>query len=149
MEHPKVELKIFNESHNPLPTYATLLSSGFDLMSDGQYFIASGERKLISTGLRVSIPVGYELQIRSRSGLAAKNGICVLNSPGTIDADFSGKISVILFNTSSEEFKVISGMKIAQAVLCPIVQASFIVCENVSQLGETVRGEGGFGSTGV
>ena len=152
--HPKSSLKIFDttEGKNALPTYATPLSSGFDLLAylpEENMTIPSGEWRLISSGIKVAIPVGYELQIRSRSGLALKNGISVLNSPGTVDCDFLGQISVILINSSTTEFVVSNGMRIAQAVLCPIVQASFIVCSSVEELGETVRGQGGFGSTGV
>ena len=152
--HPKLSLKIFDttEGKNALPTYATPLSSGFDLLAylpQENMTIPPGEWRLISSGIKVAIPVGYELQIRSRSGLALKNGISVLNSPGTIDSDFCGEVGIILMNSSKTEFVVSNGMRIAQAILCPIVQASFVICSSVEELGETVRGQGGFGSTGV
>lgn len=152
--HPKMSLKIVDltAGKNLLPNYATSLSSGFDLLAylpDEDVTIPPGEWRLISSGIKVSIPVGYELQIRSRSGLALKNGISVLNSPGTIDCDFLGQISVILMNSSHIEFVVSNGMRIAQAVLCPIVQADFIICSTDTELGETLRGQAGFGSTGV
>ena len=141
--HPKIDLGILAASE---PKYATYLASGFDLLSPVKTVVKSGERKLIETGIHVAVPVGYELQIRSKSGLALKNGIVVLNSPGTIDADFRGKIGVILMNHSKEDFYISEGMKIAQGVLCPVVQARFVLCED---LDDTARGSGGFGSTGV
>jgi dUTP pyrophosphatase len=152
--HPKVPMRILNVTNgsNPLPSYGTELSSGFDLIAylpNGNVNILPGEWKLISSGIKVSIPVGYELQIRSRSGLALKNGISVLNSPGTIDADFLGQIGIILMNSSKIPFEVSNGMRIAQAVLCPVVQTKFVVCFSEDELGMTVRGQGGFGSTGV
>ena len=108
--------------------------------------LRAGKTLIIPTGIYVQIPQGYEIQVRSRSGLAAKNGIFVLNSPGTIDSDYRGEIKVILKNTSSEDFKISSGDRIAQLVVAPVVQAELV---NVDTLDETERGVGGFGSTGV
>jgi dUTP pyrophosphatase len=152
--HPKVSMRILNVTNgiNPLPSYGTELSSGFDLVAhlpNGNVSISPGEWKLISSGIKVAIPVGYELQVRSRSGLALKNGISVLNSPGTIDSDFRSKIGIILINSSKQSFEVSNGMRIAQAVLCPVVQTKFVVCSSEDELGITIRGQGGFGSTGV
>ena len=143
--HKEVDLKIVYESSELLPKYATPLSSGFDLVSNEHTIIEPHTWKLIKTGIKVGIPLDYELQIRSRSGLALKNGISVLNSPATIDADYRLELGVILMNNSNIEFVVSPGMRIAQAVLCPIVQANFI---KVEKLNETER-TGGFGSTGV
>lgn len=131
-----------------IPKYATEFSSGFDLCADIEAPIQIGSSVVkISTGLRMAVPPGFELQIRTRSGLACK-GIVVANSPGTCDADFRGVISVLLINLSKDEFSVDPGMKIAQGVICPVYQARF---QQVSedQLGKTGRGEGGFGSTGL
>ena len=108
--------------------------------------INPGEKHLISTGIAMAIPYGYEIQIRPRSGLAAKNGITVLNTPGTIDADYRGEIKVILINLSKKNFKVNKKQRIAQMVLCPVIKAEF---EEVNELPSTERGKGGFGSTGI
>src|SRR5665647_80418 len=112
--HPQVSLKILNIGNNPLPSYATSLSSGFDLIANltDDVTIPPGEWRLISSGIKVAIPVGYELQIRSRSGLALKNGISVLNSPATIDADYLGILGIILMNSSKVDFVVTNGMRI-------------------------------------
>ncbi len=128
-----------------IPAYQTELSAGFDLHSIEDYIIKPMERKLIKTGLAFEIEPGYEVQIRPRSGLAFKHGITVLNSPGTIDADYRGEIMVLLINLGSEEFEIKKGERIAQAVIAPVVQAEF---EEVNELSETKRGKGGFGSTG-
>ena len=128
-----------------IPAYQTELSAGFDLHSIEDYIIKPMERKLIKTGLAFEIEPGYEVQIRPRSGLAFKHGITVLNSPGTIDADYRGEIMVLLINLGSEEFEIKKGERIAQAVIAPVVQAEF---EEVDSLSETKRGKGGFGSTG-
>mgnify|MGYP001374269146 CR=1 FL=1 len=131
-----------------LPKYETSGSSGMDLAAniETDVIINPGKTAIIPTGLALSIPKGFEVQIRPRSGLAAKQKISVLNSPGTIDADYRGEIKVILINLGQELFKVEKGLRIAQMVVCPIVQATL---KEVSDLSETERGKGGFGSTGA
>tara|TARA_B100000579_G_scaffold3283_1_gene2555 strand:- start:1291 stop:1731 length:441 start_codon:yes stop_codon:yes gene_type:complete len=130
-----------------LPKYETSGSSGMDLAAniDANINIDPGETAIIPTGLALSIPKGFEVQIRPRSGLAAKQKISVLNTPGTIDADYRGEIKVILINLGQDSFKVEKGLRIAQMVVCPIVQAQL---KEVDDLSETDRGKGGFGSTG-
>ena len=132
----------------PLPKYETDGSSGLDLAAwiDKNIRINPGKSEIIPTGLAVAIPKNYEIQIRPRSGLAAKNQISVLNTPGTIDADYRGEIKVILINLSDKSFIVEKGLRIAQMVLCPIVKAKL---KEVESLEDTKRGSGGFGSTGV
>ena len=143
-----MEVKIVNKSNNPLPEYKTVQSAGMDLRA----FIAEPivlkplERKLIPTGLYIALPDGYEAQIRPRSGLALKNGITVLNTPGTIDADYRGEIGVILINLSDTEFTIESGDRICQMVIQKIEQPEMI---EVFVLDETERGDGGFGHTGT
>ena len=141
-------LKIVNKSNNQLPRYETLLSAGMDVRAfiDNPKVIAPLERTLIKTGLYVEMAKGYEIQVRPRSGLALKKGITVLNSPGTIDADYRGEIGVILINLSKEDFKINSGDRIAQLVVCKHEQP---VIEEVDQISSSERGEKGFGSTGV
>ena len=131
-----------------LPKYETSGSSGMDLAAniDANINIDPGKSAIIPTGLALSIPKGFEVQIRPRSGLAAKQKISVLNTPGTIDADYRGEIKVILINLGQETFKVEKGLRIAQMVVCPIVQAQL---KEVDDLNETERGKGGFGSTGA
>jgi dUTP pyrophosphatase len=131
-----------------LPKYETSGSSGMDLSAniENEIEIKPGKSSIISTGLAVSIPKNFEIQIRPRSGLAAKNQISVLNTPGTIDADYRGELKVILINLGSKSFKVKKGLRIAQMILCPIVKAKLI---EVETLEETKRGTGGFGSTGI
>ena len=131
-----------------LPKYETSGSSGLDLAAniDANIIINPGKLAIIPTGLAVSIPKGFEIQIRPRSGLAAKKRITVLNTPGTIDADYRGEIKVILINHSDEIFTVEKGLRVAQMVICPVIQASL---QEVDELSETTRGEGGFGSTGT
>ena len=131
-----------------LPRYETSGSSGMDLAAniDANINIDPGKTAIIPTGLALSIPKGFEVQIRPRSGLAAKQKISVLNTPGTIDADYRGEIKVILINLGQETFKVEKGLRIAQMVVCPIVQAQL---KEVDDLNETERGKGGFGSTGA
>ena len=129
-----------------LPKYETSGSSGMDLGSNIGANISPGKIAIIPTGLALSIPKGFEAQIRPRSGLAAKKKISVLNTPGTIDSDYRGEIKVILINLGEEIFKVEKGLRIAQMVFCPIVQAQF---REVDDLNETERGKGGFGSTGT
>ena len=146
-----IEVKIKQLPHGKdlnLPAYATEHSAGMDLMAaiDQDIIIKKGERKLIPTGIAIALPDGYEAQIRPRSGLALKNGITVLNTPGTIDADYRGEIGVILINLSEEEFKVSKAMRIAQMIIARYTRAQFNLVED---LDNTVRGEGGFGSTGV
>ena len=130
-----------------LPKYETGGSSGMDLAANisTNISIGPGKSAIIPTGLAISIPLGFEVQIRPRSGLAAKKKISVLNTPGTIDSDYRGEIKIILINLSDEIFIVEHGLRIAQMVVCPIVQAKF---EEVDKLDDTVRGKGGFGSTG-
>jgi dUTP pyrophosphatase len=130
------------------PKYETLGSSGMDLAAhiEQDIIINPGDKALIPTGFSLSIPRGYEVQIRPRSGLAAKKGITVLNTPGTIDADYRGEIKIILINLSKDKFYVKKGERIAQMVVCPVVQVQL---EEVQDLSVTSRGAGGFGSTGV
>ena len=143
-----MNIKIINKSENPLPKYQTELSAGMDLSANltQPVTLKALERKLIPTGLFLELPAGFEAQIRPRSGLAIKNGITVLNSPGTIDADYRVEIGVILVNLSNEEFTVKNGDRIAQMVIAKYETSSFF---EVEQLTETTRGTGGFGSTTV
>jgi len=129
-----------------IPKKASEGSSGYDIMSAESIDILPQSVKLVKTGLYVEIPMGYEMQIRSRSGLATKKNVMVLNSPGTIDSDYRGEICVILANFGNEVFKINIGDRIAQAVFAPVFDANFVVKE---QLSDTERGSGGFGSTGV
>jgi deoxyuridine 5'-triphosphate nucleotidohydrolase len=131
----------------PLPAYETAGAAGMDLRAavEANLTVAPGARALVPTGLAISLPPGYELQVRPRSGLALRHGIVLPNSPGTIDEDYRGEIQVILLNTGSEAFEVVRGMRIAQAVLAPVVRAQW---EVVEQLDTTTRDQGGFGSTG-
>lgn len=131
-----------------LPTYQTADSSGMDIkaMLNTQILLRAGTHILIPTGLAMTAPKGYEIQVRSRSGLAAKNGVMVLNSPGTIDRDYTGEIKVILANLSDEDFVVNPGDRIAQLVVAPVIQVTLQMAED---LASTNRGEGGFGSTGL
>ncbi|MCC2645764.1 MAG: dut [Burkholderiales bacterium] len=132
----------------PLPAYATEQSAGMDLLAavTNDIVLKKGERKLIPTGIKIALPKGYEAQVRPRSGLALKNGVTVLNTPGTIDADYRGEVGVILINLGDEDFIITRGMRIAQMIIAKFEQASF---SEVQVLSETARGEGGFGSTGV
>ena len=142
-----LELKIINTSNNPLPAYATIGSSGMDIRAfiEEDIILNPLERKLVSTGLFLELPLGYEAQIRPRSGLAIKQGITCLNSPGTIDADYRGEIKVILINLSNQVVTICNGERIAQMVIQKVEQATLIAVGNIA---ETARGEGGFGSTG-
>ncbi len=128
-----------------LPEYATPGAAGVDLRSRKDLILRPMERAMVPTGLRVAIPDGFEAQIRPRSGLAIKHGISMVNTPGTIDSDYRGEIQVLLINLGQEDFSIAVGDRIAQMVICPVVQASF---EVVMELTDTDRGEGGFGSTG-
>lgn len=143
-----MEIKIINRSKHQLPAYATPLSAGMDLRANlnEPVVLEPLQRALIPTGLFMAIPAGYEAQVRPRSGLAIKKGITVLNSPGTIDADYRGEVCVILVNLSSEPFTVTDGERIAQMVIARHEQAEWL---EVDTLDETQRGEGGFGHTGV
>ncbi len=145
-----IELSVINNSRNALPKYQTRQSAGLDLMAhldEAEVIqIKPLERKLIGTGLHIALPEGYEAQIRPRSGLALKNGITVLNTPGTIDADYRGEIKVVLINLSNEDFEVRNGDRIAQMVINQFEQIEFKV---VDSLNETERGSGGYGHTGV
>lgn len=132
----------------PTPRYATEGSAGMDLYADieDKFVLHKNTRTLVSTGISIELPQGYEAQIRPRSGLAAKNGVTVLNTPGTIDSDYRGEIKVILINLSDQDFTIERGMRIAQMVIAPVTMATITETE---VLEETARGEGGFGSTGV
>ena len=143
-----IEIKVINKGHHPLPHYATEQSAGMDLRAniDEQIVIQPMQRLLIGTGLHIALPKGYEAQIRPRSGLALKHGITVLNSPGTIDADYRGEIGVLLINLSDKDFVINDGERIAQMVIARHEQAQFALVE---ALDETERGEGGYGHTGV
>ena len=141
-------VKVLCKSSNPLPQYATSLSAGMDVRADNDEPIVLEplQRALVPTGLYLEIPAGYEVQVRPRSGLAAKKGVTVLNSPGNIDADYRGEVKVILVNLSSEAFTVLKGERIAQLVLS---RHETIEWEEVEELSESGRATGGFGSTGV
>lgn len=142
-----MEVAVINTSQNNLPAYETLSSAGMDVRAalNEAVTLQPLERKLIPTGLFLEIPHGYEVQVRPRSGLAYKNGVTVLNAPGTIDADYRGEVGVLLVNLSNEPFTIASGDRIAQLVVAKVEQ---IIWKPTDQLSETLRGEGGFGSTG-
>ena len=143
-----LKIQVINKGHQPLPQYATPQSAGMDLRANLEELIILRplERRLIPTGLHIALPAGYEAQVRPRSGLALKKGITVLNSPGTIDADYRGEVGVLLINLSQEDFVVNDGERIAQMVIARHEQGEF---EAVEVLDETERGEGGYGHTGV
>ena len=143
-----VKIHVVNRGHQQLPAYATPQSAGMDLRAnlEAPVTLHPLERRLIPTGLHIALPEGYEAQVRPRSGLALKHGITVLNSPGTIDADYRGEIGVVLINLSQQDFIVNDGERIAQLVIARYEQADF---ELVEALNETERGEGGYGHTGV
>lgn len=143
----EMDVKIINKSQHKIPAYETAFSAGLDLRANLSETIVLKplERALIKTGLFMEIPAGYEAQVRPRSGFALKQGVTVLNSPGTIDADYRGEVGVILINLSAEEVKIENGDRIAQLVFAQVEQANWIVTEELS---ETERGAGGFGSTG-
>ena len=129
-----------------VPTYATPGSAGMDLAADHDGMLLPGARCLVTTGLRIALPAGYEAQVRPRSGLALKHGVTVLNAPGTLDSDYRGEVGVLLINHGQKRFDWKAGDRIAQLVIAPVVQAAFQV---VGELPETERGDGGFGHTGV
>jgi dUTP pyrophosphatase len=141
-------IKIINKSQHALPNYETIASAGMDLRANLSESITLKPlgRAIVKTGLFIELPIGYEAQVRPRSGLAAKNGITVLNAPGTVDADYRGEIGVILVNLSNEDFVIQNGERIAQLIIAKHERAEWI---EVQELTETSRGEGGFGSTGV
>ena len=141
-------IKIINKSQHQLPNYETIASAGMDLRANLMESIELKplERAIVKTGLFIELPIGYEAQVRPRSGLAAKKGITVLNSPGTVDADYRGEIGVILVNLSNEDFVIDNGERIAQLVIAKHERAEWVA---VNELSETTRGAGGFGSTGV
>ena len=141
-------IQIINKSQHELPNYETIASAGMDLRANLTESITLNplERAIVKTGLFIELPIGYEAQVRPRSGLAAKKGVTVLNSPGTIDADYRGEIGVILVNLSNETFTVENGERIAQLIIAKHERAEWI---SVEVLSETSRGEGGFGSTGT
>lgn len=147
----QVEIAVTRLPHNadlPLPAYETAQSAGMDLAAalEAPVTLAPGERAMVPTGLAIALPAGYEAQVRPRSGLAAKNGVTVLNTPGTVDADYRGEVKVILINLGPDPFEIERGMRIAQMVIAPVTQARFT---EVEALTETARGAGGFGSTGT
>jgi dUTP pyrophosphatase len=143
-----LKIQVINKGHQPLPQYATPQSAGMDLRANLEepIILRPLERRLIPTGLHIALPAGYEAQVRPRSGLALKKGITVLNSPGTIDADYRGEVGVLLINLSQDDFVVNDGERIAQMVIARHEQGEF---EAVEVLDETERGEGGYGHTGV
>ena len=143
-----LKVQITNKGRQPLPTYATEQSAGMDLRADVSepVVLHPMERKLVPTGLHIALPPGFEAQVRPRSGLALKHGITVLNTPGTIDADYRGEIKVLLINFSNQDFVINAGERIAQMVVARHEQVEWV---DVEQLDETARGEGGYGHTGV
>lgn len=143
-----MQIKVINNSQHLLPTYETIASAGLDIRANltDSITLKPLERALVKTGLFLEIPVGFEAQVRPRSGLAFKNGVTVLNSPGTIDADYRGEVGVILINLSNENFLINNGERVAQLVFAKVEQAQWTEVEILS---DTARGEGGFGSTGV
>jgi dUTP pyrophosphatase len=143
-----MKIKLINKSNHPIPNYETEASAGMDLRAsiETPTTLQPLERAIIKTGLFIELPIGYEAQVRPRSGLAAKKGITVLNAPGTIDADYRGEVGVILINLSQEPFTIENGERIAQMVIAKHERAEWI---EVEMLSETSRGEGGFGSTGI
>ena len=143
-----MQIKIINKSNHALPHYETIASAGMDLRAniDEAITLKPLDRTIVKTGLFIELPIGFEAQVRPRSGLAAKKGITVLNAPGTVDADYRGEIGVILGNLSNEDFTIENGERIAQLVIAKHERAEWIEVETLS---ETSRGKGGFGSTGV
>jgi dUTP pyrophosphatase len=143
-----MNIKIINKSQHDLPNYETIASAGMDLRAnlESPIVLKPLERAIVKTGLFIELPIGHEAQVRPRSGLAAKKGITVLNSPGTVDADYRGEIGVILVNLSTEEFVIENGERIAQLIIAKHERAEWT---QVDELSQTSRGEGGFGSTGI
>ena len=145
----RVQMKYANDSDNKNPEYAYKSDSGFDLRAVDDIWVQANDRKLIPTGLRFDIPDGFEIQVRSKSGLALNHGLMVLNSPGTVDSGYQGEIKVIMFNTTNQKIKIEKGQKIAQAVVCPVVNGRWIDLIKVDVLSEKDRNDNGFGSTGL
>ena len=143
-----IQVKVINKGGQPLPTYETAHSAGLDLRAalSEAVVLAPGERGLIPTGLFLEIPLGYEAQVRPRSGLALKRGLTLLNAPGTIDADYRGEVGVIAINLSAQEQRIAPGDRIAQLIFAPVTRGEWV---EVETLAETKRGSGGFGSTGA
>ena len=147
---PKIDLPFSKSNPDAVnPNYAYETDSGFDLYSTEEIWVHSLDRKLIPTGIHIDIPDGYEIQVRSKSGLALKQGLMVLNSPGTVDQGYTGEIQVIIFNTSKERVKIEKGQKIAQAVLCPVVSGKWMNLVGKKEINSKDRNERGFGSTGL
>ncbi|MES2782733.1 MAG: dUTP diphosphatase [Pseudomonadota bacterium] len=149
MHSPKVEIRVKRLNHGaglPLPEYATSGAAGMDICAAESLILRVGKRHAVATGFAFAIPEGYEVQVRPRSGLALKNGITCLNTPGTIDSDYRGEVKVILANLGEDDFTITKGDRIAQIVVAPVTKGAMI---EVESLDETTRGTGGFGSTGV
>ena len=144
-----VELKYINESENVNPDYAYKSDSGFDLRASEDVWVFPNSRVLVPTGLKFDIPDGYEIQVRSKSGLALNQGLFVLNSPGTVDSGYLGEVKVIIFNTTTEKVKIVKGQKIAQAVLCPVVNGKWVSLIQTKSMDDKDRNDNGFGSTGL
>jgi dUTP pyrophosphatase len=149
----KLKIDLVNNSNNPDPTYQKIGDSGFDFMAnlpeDAIIIVEPNKRVLVPTGLHFQIPMGFELQVRPRSGLALKNGITVLNTPGTVDSGYRGEVKVILYNTGYESFTIKNGDRIAQGVIAPVQNKKTTMFTRVESLDDSDRGVGGFGSTGV
>ena len=148
MPSPEIAIRLKRLAHGeglPLPSYGSEHAAGLDVVAAESLTLAPGQRHAVATGFAIAIPHGWEVQVRPRSGLALKNGISVLNTPGTIDSDYRGEVKVILANLGSEPFQVVRGERIAQLVPSPVQRARF---EEVDDLDDTARGAGGFGSTG-
>ena len=149
----KLKIALVNNSNNPDPTYQKIGDSGFDFMAnlpeDAIIIVEPRKRVLVPTGLHFQIPMGFELQVRPRSGLALKNGITVLNTPGTVDSGYRGEVKVILYNTGDESFTIKNGDRIAQGVIAPVQNKKTTMFTRVESLDDSDRGVGGFGSTGV
>ena len=147
---PKIEMGVVKSNEDAVfPSYNYESDSGFDLYSTEECWVHAFDRKLINTGLILDIPEGYEIQVRSKSGLALKQGLMVLNSPGTVDQGYLGEIQVILFNTTNQKVKIEKGQKIAQAVLCPVVSGKWVEFIEKNKLENKDRNNNGFGSTGI
>ena len=145
----KVPLEFINNSDNTNPEYTYVSDSGFDLRANEDAWIFPMSRSIIKTGLIFNIPDGYEIQVRSKSGIALKQGLFVLNSPGTVDSGYLGEIQVIMFNTTTEKVKIEKGQKVAQAVLCPVVGGKWVNLIRVEKIEDKDRNNNGFGSTGL
>lgn len=148
MQNLKIRIQKFEHFRGELPAYQSKGASGFDVRAQlgADMIVGPGERVLVPTGLAFEIPFGFEIQARPRSGLAIKNGISLVNSPGTIDADYRGEVKIILINLGTENFVIRDQDRIAQLVICPVLQADFVLTDSLTS---TERGAGGFGSTGV